>query len=314
MRTRTAPTSPQRSSCNARCASSAAASASPASSNAAQKPSPRTWNTCPRCAPMACCSSALWRTSAAFIAIRMLLHEARRPFDVGEEEGDGAAGQGVHGKSSLPLLSSPRHRHGGAATLPVIQCASRQSFPHSQVVATQRSSPVLPAILVEHAMSFAQRLNSLSPETLQALAPRHREGKPARAAGRQARDHAASGAAGLGADASAHHDGLQRVAAGAHHRRARQRARLPRRADRDPPGRLSRDRRRIALVRKHALRPAHRQFHSARPVRHVQRRAARSTSTAPASPIATAGGCRPSPASTTIFRCPGRSRTTRTSR
>ena len=85
--------------------------------------------------------------------------------------------------------------------------------------------------------------------------------------------------------------------------------RLPRGTDRDSPGRLPRDRRRTALVREHALRPAGGQRHSARPVRHVQRRPRQDASTAPACRIAMAGACRPFPASTTTSRCRNRSRT-----
>ena len=123
-----------------------------------------------------------------------------------------------------------------------------------------------------------------------------------------------TGAPRLGAHASQRHHRLQRVAARAHYRRACQRGRLPRRADRDPPGRLSRDRRRVALVREHAVQSARGRRHPDRPLRHAPMSAAPRASTAWDFRIATAGACRRSPASTTTSRCPATVPTRRTSR
>src|SRR5689334_16994509 len=103
-------------------------------------------------------------------------------------------------------------------------------------------------------------------------ASRHREGEPARAAGRLARADAASGRARLGAYTSAHHHRFLRVAARAHHRGAAERRKLPGGADADPPGGLSPYRRGGAVVREHAVQPALRSPDTDRPVRHLERR------------------------------------------
>ena len=67
--------------------------------------------------------------------------------------------------------------------------------------------------------------STLSAVDAHAPAPRDRKGEPARAPGRHARHVAPSGAARLGAHPSERHDRLQRGAARAHYRRARQRRR-----------------------------------------------------------------------------------------
>ena len=96
MRTRTAPISPQLSRDSARCASSAAPSASPLWSNAEQNASPTIWKTWPRCVVDGRLHQRLMAGDGAFRAFGMLLDQARRTFDVGEQEGDGAAGEAVH--------------------------------------------------------------------------------------------------------------------------------------------------------------------------------------------------------------------------
>ena len=81
-----------------------------------------------------------------------------------------------------------------------------------------------------------------------------------------------------------------------------------RRADADPPVRLSgarRRRRRAALGLEHAVQAAIRRRDPDRPLWQLQRRHRRRASIAPASATATAGACRPSRASTTTGRCPG---------
>ena len=70
---------------------------------------------------------------------------------------------------------------------------------------------------------------------------------------KRAGNDAASGAARLCTDASAHHDRFQRIAARADHWRTGKRRIMSGRAHRDPPGRLSGDRRRVAVVREHAV-------------------------------------------------------------
>ena len=78
----------------------------------------------------------------------------------------------------------------------------------------------------------------------------------------------------LGAHPRAHHHRLQRVAARADHRRARQRRGLPRGARAHPPVRLPQHRRRDPVVRQHAVQPAGRRRHPDRPVRPLEQRAA----------------------------------------
>ena len=110
----------------------------------------------------------------------------------------------------------------------------------------------------------------------------------------------------LGADASAHHDRLQRIAARADHRRAR---RAPTRAceelDRDPPVRLPRADRRRDAVGARACRAGCRPTTTIPigPLRHAPTSAAPRASTAWAWRTATAGACRRSRASTTTGRC-----------
>ena len=222
----------------------------------------------------------------------MLLHEACRPLDVREEKGDNAAGQGVHGRSSLPLLSSVRHRRG-AVTWPLYN-----------------ARPLLPAPPVEHPMSFAKRLNSLTPETLRGLNRGiEKESLRVQPDGKLAttphpeRLGSALTHPRITTDFS---ESQLELITGVHAGRAK----LRRRADADPPGRLPRHRRRAALVREHALRSAHRQLHPARPLRHVQRGSRQARLPHRTVATATAGACRPSPASTTTSRCRDRSPTT----
>src|SRR5919197_3970756 len=103
-------------------------------------------------------------------------------------------------------------------------------------------------------------------------APRHREGEPARATRRHARADAASAGARLRAHPPAHHDRFFRVAARAHHRRARERRGLPRGAHAHPRGRLQGDRRGDPVVREHAVQPAGGSPDPDRPLRHLERR------------------------------------------
>ena len=322
MRTRTAPTSPQRSSCSARCASSAAASASPASSNAAQNPSPRTWNTWPRCAPIAPCSSALWRDQRILHRLGMLLEEARRPFDVREEEGDGAAGQGIHGKSSLPLLRARARR----------ACAARRARYTMRVPSRYRTRDALSLLdvmpiarparvsdhcphLLERAMSFEQRLAcAAAAKRCRACAAASR--RKACACGRTARSRPRR---------------IRRRSA----RRSPIRTSPPTSASRSSSSSPACTRTREACLEElteiHqvvyraigdemlwcASMPCGLPADDAIPIGRygtLQRRPREDACTAWACRIATAGACRRSPASTTTSRCPSRCRTTRTSR
>ena len=153
--------------------------------------------------------------------------------------------------------------------------------------------------------NFKARLDALSPERLRGMR-RGIEKESLRAhARRRAGPDAASGGARLGADPSAHHHRLQRIAARADHRRACARRVLPGRADAHPPVHLPRARRRDAVGRpacRAGCRPT-RRSRSAATARRTS--AAPRASTAWAWRTATAGACRRSRASTTTGRMPG---------
>ena len=84
----TAPVTGHGSPPSACCAATAATTASSAVANAAWNPSPVVLTTYPPCASIASRSSSSWRASAVAHRVGMLLPQARRTLDVGEQERD----------------------------------------------------------------------------------------------------------------------------------------------------------------------------------------------------------------------------------
>ena len=92
-------------SANARCAAAAAATASCARANATKNESPCVSTSTPLCSTNASRSTLPVRGQHVAVPVAEAAGELGRPFDVGEEEGDGSGGEAGHDPAAGPQLS-----------------------------------------------------------------------------------------------------------------------------------------------------------------------------------------------------------------